>query len=182
MGGVRTQLLRVANRRRSSRGIETSRTYLVCPNRLAPAHQGMKIGAPFSRGFSTASRDQGWLTVCRDRGTSPSPRGVFDRATFPFPALLDSRPPQADTGYASCGNDEREIGLTNAGTHGTAKFHSRTNRSCRLAPAHQGMKSRSRGFMRRICTGDSAMPHPPAPAGDKPPRYILLFRLRTRMS
>ena len=35
-------------------------------------------------------------------------------------------------------------------------FHS--NRSCRLAPAHQGMESRSCGLVRRIGTADSATP------------------------
>ena len=53
----------------------------------------------------------------------------------------------------------------------------RTNRPCRLAPAHQGMKSRSCGSVQRIGTADSASPHP-APAGDKPPRYIFSFRHR----
>ena len=51
-------------------------------------------------------------------------------------------------------------------------FHS--NRSCRLAPAHQGMKRRNCGLVQRIGTADSATPHPD-PAGDKPPRYIFAF-------
>ena len=46
-----------------------------------------------------------------------------------------------------------------------------SNRSCRLAPAHQGMKGRSCGLVQRIGVVDSATPHP-TPAGDKPPRYI----------
>ena len=53
----------------------------------------------------------------------------------------------------------------------------RTNRSCRLAPAHEGMKSRSCGLVQRVGTADSATPHP-LPAGDKPPRYIFSFRPR----
>ena len=36
---------------------------------LVAARQGMKIGVP----------------VCRERGTSPSPRVVYDRATFAVP-------------------------------------------------------------------------------------------------
>ena len=39
-----------------------------------------------------------------------------------------------------------------------AKAHFRTNRSCRLWPAHQGMKSWSCGLVRRIGTADSATP------------------------
>ena len=46
-------------------------------------------------------------------------------------------------------------------------FHS--NRSCRLAPAHQGMKSRSCGLVQRIGTVDSAEPHPD-PCGGQAPR------------
>ena len=54
-------------------------------------------------------------------------------------------------------------------------FHS--NRPCRLALAHQGMKSRSCGLVQRIGTVDSATPDP-TPAGDEPPRYIFSFRHR----
>ena len=46
-------------------------------------------------------------------------------------------------------------------------FHS--NRSSRLAPAHQGMKSRSCGLVQRIGTVDSATPHPD-PSGGQAPR------------
>ena len=53
-----------------------------------------------------------------------------------------------------------------AGVTGISCF--RTDRSARLPPAHQGMKSR---LVQRIGTADSAI------AGDKPPRYIFSFRL-----
>ena len=46
-------------------------------------------------------------------------------------------------------------------------FHS--NRSCRLAPAHQGMKRRRCGLVQRISTADSATPHPD-PCGGQAPR------------
>ena len=46
-------------------------------------------------------------------------------------------------------------------------FHS--NRSCRLAPAHQGRKSRSCGLVQRIGTVDSATRHPD-PCGGQAPR------------
>ena len=45
----------------------------------------------------------------------------------------------------------------------------RTNRSCRQGPAHQGMKSWSRGLVRRIGTGDSATPLL-RPSGGQAPR------------
>ena len=45
----------------------------------------------------------------------------------------------------------------------------RTNRSCRLVPAHQGMKSRSCGLVQRIAAADSATPHPD-PSGGQAPR------------
>ena len=45
----------------------------------------------------------------------------------------------------------------------------RTNRSCRLGPAHQGMKSRSCGLVQRIGTAGSATPHPD-PCGGQAPR------------
>ncbi len=47
-------------------------------------------------GFSMASRDHGWLPVCRERGTSPSPSRVYDRATFPIPTPPGFRPSPAD--------------------------------------------------------------------------------------
>ena len=45
----------------------------------------------------------------------------------------------------------------------------RTNRSCRLGLAHQGMKSRSCGLVQRIGAADSATPHPD-PSGGQAPR------------
>ena len=51
-------------------------------------------------------------------------------------------------------------------------FHS--NRSSRLAPAHQGMKSRSCGLVQRIGTADSATPHPD-PCGRQAPALHFLI-------
>ncbi len=57
--------------------------------RQGPAHQGMK-----SRRCGLIHRigaaDSATPRARPERGTSPSPRVVFDRATFPFPAPLDS--------------------------------------------------------------------------------------------
>ena len=62
-------------------------------------------------------------------------------------------------------------GMTNsvAGT-----IHFRTNRSCRFAPAHQGMKSRSCGLVQRIGTVDSAEPHPDPSGGQAPALHFLI--------
>ncbi len=51
-------------------------------------------------------------------------------------------------------------------------FHS--NRSCRLAPAHQGMKSGSCGLVQRIGTADSATPHPDSSGGQAPALHFLI--------
>ena len=47
-----------------------------------------------------------------------------------------------------------------------------------LAPALQGMKSRSCGLVQRIGTADSATPYPD-PSGGQAPRYIFSFRPRS---
>ena len=58
-------------------------------------------------------------------------------------------------------------GFNGALENRVAHFH--TNRSCRLAPAHQGMKSGSCGLVQRIGAADSATPHPD-PSGGQAPR------------
>ena len=55
-----------------------------------------------------------------------------------------------------------------------AKAHFRTNRSCRLVPAHQGMKSRSCGLVQRIGTADSATPHADPSGGQAPALHFLI--------
>ena len=45
----------------------------------------------------------------------------------------------------------------------------RTNRPCRLVPAHQGMKTRRSDLVQRIGAADSATPHPD-PSGGQAPR------------
>ena len=51
-------------------------------------------------------------------------------------------------------------------------FHS--NRSCRLVPAHRGMKSRSCGLVRRIGTADPATPRPDPSGGQAPTLHFLI--------
>ena len=48
------------------------------------------------------------------------------------------------------------------------------NRSCRLVPAHQGMKSRSCGLVQRIGAADSATPHPDPSGGQAPALHFLI--------
>ena len=50
----------------------------------------------------------------------------------------------------------------------------RTNRSCRRAPAHPGMKSRSCGLVQRIGMADSATPHPDPCGGQAPALHFLI--------
>ncbi len=52
-------------------------------------------------------------------------------------------------------------------------FHS-SNRSCRLLPAHQGVKTRSCGLVQRIGTADSATPHPDPSGGQAPALHFLV--------
>ncbi len=91
-------------------------------SRPGPAHQGMKTGVPVGRAFCTVARGQGRLPVCRERGTSPSPRVVFDRATFSQP-----RPSWIPT-FA---------GMTKSALGRTGCFHSRDH----------GETSKSNGFL-----------------------------------
>ena len=108
--------------------------------RLVPAHQGMKMGARRLEAFG-----------CHWGRPSTSPG---------FP------PPYRGTGHAfDRGNDEWKGSLAHSKA---VKAHFRTNRSCRLAPAHQGMKSWSCGLVRRIGTADSATP-PIRPSGGQAP-------------
>ena len=50
----------------------------------------------------------------------------------------------------------------------------RTNRPCRLVPAHQVMKSRSCGLAQRIGAADSATPHPDPSGGQAPALHFLI--------
>ncbi len=80
-----------------------------------------------------------------------------------------SFPPWTPAPYRGTGHafDRRsdELGVYPGSWSGTC-FHS--NRSCRLVPAHQGMKSRSCGLVQRIGTVDSAEPHPDPSGGQAP--------------
>ena len=49
-----------------------------------------------------------------------------------------------------------------------------TNRPCRLAPAHQGVKTRSCDLVWRVGTVDSATPHPDPSGGQAPALHFLV--------
>ena len=70
------------------------------------------------------------------------------------------RPPESAAGAVYPGSESRTC------------FHS--NCSCRLGPAHHGMKSRSCGLVQRIGTADSATPHPDPSVGQAPALHSLI--------
>ena len=101
--------------------------------RLAPAHQGMKKGSG---------------VVC---ATHPAPS--WGQA----PALHFS----CDVGLSLLGR-RWLVSRASAGIHPGSESGTRfrSNRSCLLVPAHQGVKSRSCGLVQRISTAGSATPRP----------------------
>ena len=72
--------------------------------------------------------------------------------------------PYRGTGHAFDRRSDESGG--HPGSESGTCFH--RNRSCRLAPAHQGMKSRSCGLVRRIGPAHSATPDP-GPSGGQAP-------------
>ena len=130
--------------------------------RLAPAHQGVKIGScGLAQRIGTAD------------SATPHPEPSGGQA----PALHFLIPPSA------IGLQFDRFRRWRAGTEGDWRAHPgsesgtcfRANRSCRLAPAHQGVKSRNCGLVQRTGTADSATPHA---SRSLRPRYIFSFRHR----
>ena len=80
-------------------------------------------------------------------------------------ALLDSGPVSRVRGILSIAGKTRWV----------AETYVHSNRSCRLAPAHQVMKSRSCGLVQRIGAADSATPHPDPSGGQA--HLLQLIRL-----
>ena len=99
------------------------------------------------------------------RGTGPSPRVVFDRATFPFPALLDSR---------LRGNDEGGAGTTCAGAVvcGHSRGHVPSFCYQSLIPAGAGTPRYESRRCELAVVFVCRSRHTPPQAGDKPPPYI----------
>ena len=67
---------------------------------------------------------------------------------------------------AFAGMTNSVAGTVHPGSYSGTCF--RTKRSCRLVPAHQGMKSWSCGLVQRIGAADSATPHPDPSGGQAP--------------
>ena len=142
--------------RRRRAGIEGDwrahfRTNRSC--RLAPAHQGMK------------SRSCGLVPGI---GTAESAAPHPDPCGGQAPALHFFIPPSA------IGLQFGAFRRRRAGIEGDWRAHFRTNRSCRLAPAHQGMKSRSCGLVPGIGTAESAAPHPDPCGGQAPALHFFI--------
>ena len=123
--------------------------------RLVPAHEGMRIGGA------------GWWKCLGCHWCHPW-----------IPA------PYRGTGHA-CDrrNDDWGAGMTMRGRgYGALSGGNRPSRNVvwdalsyePLVPAHQGMKSRSCGLVQRICTADSATPHPDPSGGQAPALHFLI--------
>ena len=129
--------------------------------RQVPAHQGMK-----SRSCGLVQRI----------GTTDSATPHPDPSGGQAPALHFLIPPS--TIGLQFGRIRRwRAGIevdwrAHPGSESGTCFHS--NRSCRLVPAHQGMKSRSCGLVQRIGTTDSATPHPDPSGGQAPALHFLI--------
>ena len=123
--------------------------------RLAPAHQGMKSGS---------------CGLAQRIGTADSATPHPDPSGGQAPALHFLIPPSAiglQFGTFRRWRAGMEVDWrAHPGSESGTCFHS--NRSCRLGPAHQGMKSGSCGLVQRIGTVDSAEPHPDASGGQAP--------------
>ena len=134
------------------------RTNRTC--RLAPAHQVMKGGSSgLVQRIGTA-----------DSATHPDPSGGQ------APALHFLIPP------STIGLQFGRIRRWRAGIEVDWRAHPgsesgtcfRTNRTCRLAPAHQVMKGGSSGLVQRVGTVDSATPHPDPSGGQAPALHFLI--------
>ena len=133
----------------------------VMKSRLALAHQGMK-----SRSCGLVQRI----------GTADCATPHPDPSGGQAPALHFLIPPSA------IGLQFGRFGRWRAGIEVDWRAHPgsesgtcfRTNRSCRLVPAHQGVKSRSCGLVQRIGTVGSAEPHTNPSGGQAPALHSLI--------
>ncbi len=131
-------------------------------SRLAPAHQGVK----------TRSCDLVWRVGTVDSATPhPDPSGgQAPRLAKSSTALHFLIPPSAiglQFGrFRRCRAGIEVDWRGHLGSESGTCFHS--NRSSRLAPAHQGVKTRSCDLVWRVGTVDSATPHPDPSGGQAP--------------
>ena len=130
--------------------------------RLPPAHQGMKIEVLTGGGVCGSFATHTPPLDSRFRGTSSLDSG------FRMIGRSHGKPSNTIFVPTNWGAILRE----NRTYTGTTYF--RTNRPCRLLPAHRGMKSRSCGLVQRIGTADSATPHPDPSGGQAPALHLLI--------
>ena len=121
---------------------------------------------PVGAGTPRCEKPELWLGTANSHGgfccAPPQPqRGTSPRATFSHSAI------GLQFGRFRRWRAGSEVDWrAHPGSESGTCFHS--NRSCRLAPAHQGMKSGSCGLAQRIGTADSATPHPDPSGGQAP--------------
>ena len=120
---------------------------------LVPAHQGVK------------SRNCG---LVQRIGAADSATPHADPSGGQAPALHFLIPP------STISLQFGTFRLWGAGIEVDWRAHSSTNRSCRLVPAHQGVKSLNCGLVQRIGTADSATPHPDPCGGQAPALHFLI--------
>ena len=164
--GAGTTSAGAVERRRSLGRVTSSRIVvrdmLSCQSAVpvaagAPRYEGLELWlgrANWHGGFSCATPPR------PQRGTSPSPRVVFDRTTFPPPLWIP----------AFAGMTKSVAGAYPGSWSGTC-FHS--NRRCRQGPVHEGIKSWSCGMVGRIGTAGFCHAPPPPQRGTSPsPRLV----------
>ena len=131
------------------------------PSRMPPARQGMK-----SRSCGLVQR----IGTADSATPHPDPSGGH------APALHFLIPPSAiglQLGTFRRWSAGIEVDWrAHPGSESGTCFH--RNRSCRLVPAHQGMKCRSCGLVQRIGAADSATPHPDPSGGQAPALHFLI--------
>ncbi len=87
-------------------------------------------------------------------------------------SLLERPIPDRSPGHAFIAMTNSVAGAIHPGSESGTCF--RTNRSCRLVPAHQGTKTRRSDLVWRISAADSATPHPDPSGGQAPALHFLI--------
>ena len=136
--------------------------------RLVPAHQGMKSG---SSGLVQRIGTADSATPHPDPSGGQAPRLAKSSTALHFlipPSTIGLQFGRIRRWRAGIEVDWRAHPGSESGTC------FRTNRSCRLAPAHQGVKTRSCDLVWRVGTADSATPHPDPSGGQAPALHFLI--------
>ena len=165
-------------------GLLVARPWLgTSPGATSLSTLGCRCRRPACRMALAEDKPQRYISLDSRLSVSPA-RLPHGPGWGQAPALQPPLPTPLDSGFRR--NDEWEGIPTDAGmtrptvVAGTIHPGSesgtcfRTNRPCRLPPAHQGMKSRSCGLVQRIGTADSATPHPDPSGGQAPALHLLI--------